>query len=198
MRNNPFADTFEIHRSQPNISLESHVRKMRQELGAEVSSKYRIYLDLRFWILLREAYLTKEKNKSISTLLKRLIFLVESGRAICPISESIFVELLKQDDPVSRNATAHLIDLLSCGVSLIVHPARVCQELCNSLYEIVGAENLIPVEQLVWTKLASILGEVHPTKTPFEAAEELVVQKTFYDHMWNISLAEMVHSLESV
>jgi hypothetical protein len=193
----PFIDSLEMHRSQPEVSLKSHATKRRLELGAEVSSKYRIYLDLRFWILLREAYLEKEDKKSISILLKHLLSLVESGRAICPISESVFVELFKQDDPASRIATANLIDALSCGVSLIVHPDRVRQELCNSLYKSAGAKNLIPVEQLVWTKLASILGEVHPTGTPFEAAEELVIQKAFYDHMWNISLAEMARTLDA-
>lgn len=192
----PFTNSLETHRAQPDVSLKSHVTRRRLELGEEVNSKYRIYLDLRFWILLREAYLEKGTKNSISILLEQLLSLVEAGRAICPISESVFVELFKQDDPASRIATANLIDALSCGVSLIVHPERVRQELCNSLYKSAGAQNLFSVEQLVWTKLASIFGEVHPTGTPFEAAEELVIQKAFYDHMWNISLAEMAKSLD--
>lgn len=196
MTEKSFIDMFESHRSQPDVSLKRHVRKRRLELGLAVSSKYRIYLDLRFWILFREAYLEKQKSKSSSILLNRLISLVESGRAICPISESVFLELLKQDDPVSRIATVNLIDALSCGVTLIVHPDRVCQELCNALYESAGAKNLIPVEHLVWTKLSSIFGEVHPSGTPFGAAEELVIQKAFYDHMWEVSLVEIVNSLD--
>jgi len=195
MTEKTLTDIYDIHRSQPDVSLERHVRKRRLELGVEVSSKCRIYLDLRFWILLREAYIEKQINKSTEILLNRLIALVESGRAICPISESVFVELLKQDDPTSRIATAKLIDTLSCGVTLIVHPDRVRQELCNALYERAGAENLIPAEQLVWTKLSSILGDVHPSGTPFGAAEELVIQKAFYDHMWDVSLIEIVKSI---
>lgn len=186
----------ESHRLQPEISLEKHVRKKRIELGAAVNSLYRVYLDLRFWILIRDSYLSKDKNKPISLLLDQLLSLVQSGKAVCPISESVFVELLKQDDPVSRATTAKLIDELSLGVTLIVHPERVQQELCNTLYENSGAKNLIPAEQLVWTKLSSVFGEVHPSETVFEPTEELVIQKAFYDHMWEVSLVEMVTLLD--
>ena len=45
---------------------------------------------------------------------------------------------------------------------------------------------------MVWTKLSYIFGEVHPHQTPFDASEELVIQKSFFDHMWYISLTEMI------
>jgi hypothetical protein len=44
---------------------------------------------------------------------------------------------------------------------------------------------------LVWTKLSYIFGETHPQQTPFDPSDELVIQKAFFDHMWNISLTEM-------
>lgn len=188
--------TIEFHRAQPEVSLESHVRKRRIQLGVEVSRKYKIYLDLRFWILFRDIELNRNTDKNLAHLFSKVERLVNSGVAICPISESVFIELMKQNDPETRMATAALIDRLSLGVTLITHPLRVNQELCNAIYTRAGAKNLIPLDALVWTKLNSIFGETHPHKTPFEASEELVIQKAFLDHMWNISLTKIIKTID--
>lgn len=42
-------NTIEIHRKQPNITLAQHIQNKRLQLGKEISKKYKIYLDLRFW-----------------------------------------------------------------------------------------------------------------------------------------------------
>ncbi|PCJ86125.1 MAG: hypothetical protein COA54_09555 [Thiotrichaceae bacterium] len=99
---------------------------------------------------------------------------------------------MKQSDAETRIATANLIDRMSLGVTLIVHPQRISQELCNAIYMQAGADDLIPLNALVWTKLSYIFGETHPHQTPFDASEELVIQKAFFDHMWEISLTEMI------
>jgi hypothetical protein len=182
----------DFHRRHPDVSLQKHVRDKRCQLGAAVTSTQRIYLDLRFWLLFRDVSLGRSRDKTLSDLLDILRALVSEGRAICPISESVFIELLKQSDESTRCATAQLIDDLSLGVTLIPFDDRVRQELCNSFYEQAGANNLIPLQQLVWTKLAYVLGEIHPSNTPFPPQEELVIQKAFSDHIWNISLVEMV------
>ncbi len=190
------ASTIDLHRKQPDVSLEQHVRKKRIQLGIEVASKYRIYLDLRFWILLRDVELGRNNNQDLIQLLCRIKSLVDDGLAICPISETVFVELMKQSDHETRFATTKLIDRLSLGVSLIVNPERINQELCNAIYSLAGTENLIPIDQLVWTKLSYILGENHPHQTLFEPSEELVIQKSFFDHMWGITLTDMMRYLD--
>lgn len=105
------------------------------------------------------------------------------------------MELLKQGDASTRLATAQLIDELSLGITLIPSDDRVRQELCNSFYEQAGAKNLIPLQELVWTKLAYVLGEFHPSNTPFPPAEELALQKAFSDHIWNSSLVDIVRQV---
>lgn len=190
-------NTMDFHRTQKNISLEEYVRQKRIQLGTEVTKKYRIYLDLRFWILLREVELCKNQNQNLVQLLSQIKHLVDNGVAICPISESVFVELMKQSDQATRAATSRLIDRLSLGVTLIVHPQRVAQELCNAIYVQAGASNLFPLDALVWIKLAYLLGETHPYQTPFETnEEELAIQKSIFDHMWNISLMEVVSYID--
>jgi len=190
------ASTIDFHREQPDVTLEQYVRKKRVQLGLEVANKYRIYLDLRFWILLRDVELGRNGNQDLIQLLCRIKCLVDDGVAICPISETVFVELMKQSDRETRVATAKLIDRLSSGVTLIVNPERISQELCNAIYSKAGAENLIPIDELVWTKLSYVFGETHPHKTPFDPSEELVIQKSFFDHMWGITLTEMMGYLD--
>lgn len=193
---NDIGNTIDFHRTQPDVTLEEYVRQKRIQLGIEVTRKYRIYLDLRFWILLRKVELCKNESPNLVRLLSQIKRLVDNGVAICPISESVFVELMKQSDPATRAATSELIDRLSLGITLIVHPQRVSQELCNAIYRQAGASNLFPTDALVWIKLAYVFGETHPCQTPFEANEELVIQKSFFDHMWNISLSEMVSYID--
>ncbi|MGK3496173.1 hypothetical protein [Citrobacter youngae] len=188
--------SIDLHRKQPDVTLEQHVRRKRLELGIEVTNKYKIYLDLRFWILLREVELGRNNNQNLIQLLHRIKCLVDDGVGICPISETVYVELMKQSDNKTRLATAKLIDRLSLGVTLIVNPARINQELCSAIYSLAGAENLIPLEHLVWTKLSNIFGEIHPHQTSFGLSEELVIQKSFFDHMWNVSLTEMMNYID--
>ena len=188
--------TIDFHRKNPDVSLEQHVRNKRVQLGIEVASKYRIYLDLRFWILLRDVELGRNDNQDLIQLLNRIKCLVDEGVGICPISETVFIELMKQSDHETRLATAKLIDRLSSGVTLVVNPERISQELCNTIYSQAGAKNLIPIDELVWIKLSYIFGENHPHQTLFEPSEELVIQKSFFDHMWNFTITEMMDYLD--
>ena len=50
---------------------------------------------------------------------------------------------------------------------------------------------LHPLADLVWLKLSYILGVQHPSYTVFKEDEERVIQKAFFDHVWDYSLSEM-------
>jgi len=188
-------NTFEFHRAHPKVTLDAYVSNQKIKLGKQVCRKHRIYLDLKFWILFRDVELGRCSDTQISDLLKKIKLLVNDSASICPISESVFEELMKQNDLSTRLATAKLIDELSLGVTLIVNPQRIKQELCNALYLQAGATDLIPLEMLAWTKLTSVFGDIHPSQTPFESSEELAIQKAFYDQTWDIPLCEMVKTL---
>ena len=198
MTEDKVADNFLWHRQNGHVSLQQHVAATRRKFSISVHTKRKIYLDLRFWILLRRAYLDPKSCATSETeLLNRLLSEVELGRAICPISESTFIELFKQSDPHSRNATAQLIDKLSQGLSLLPFEERIEEEIWHSLSSAAGVPNLQPTWQNIWTKLPYVLGETHPIGTPFSPSEELVIQKAFFDQMWKISLVEMLNHLGS-
>lgn len=192
LEHNEKRSAFEFYRQQPEISLEQHVRTKRAELGTAVTSLQRIYLDVRFWIMLRDVVLGRCQEEVFKDLLIFLRGAVANGRAICPISEAVLMELLKQSNPVTRDATARLIDDLSLGVALVPFDERICQELCHFAFEKHGVENLLPLDNLVWTKQAYVLGQAHPYNTGLSATDELAMQKSICDEMWTTSLMEML------
>lgn len=156
--------------------------------------KQRVYLDKCFWINLRDARANKTNDPAVHALMDGLVKAVKAGRCICPISDVLFLELLKQTDLQSRAATAELIDELSCGVTLIPHQNRVATEIAHLIHANSG-HSVHALDTLVWSKLANVLGEQHPVMSAFATQEQLVIQKAFFDHMWSISLLEMMNTI---
>lgn len=173
------------------MSLDRHTRGRLLELGALLAPRKAVYLDLCFWILLRDAMRTGESDRGLQ-MLSMLRGLVKSGVAFCPISDSTFLELFKQTDSASRVATAELIDELSLGVTLVPFHLRVGTEIAHYVHSVKPGSSVYPLRELAWSKLSYVMGVIHPTKMAFDAATNLAIQKAFFDHMWdNVSLVQM-------
>lgn len=121
--------------------------------------------------------------------------MANSGKVFFPISESVFVELLKHQNIQTRRATANIIDELSLGITLATEELRIGTELAHFLYSHDESKSIYPLNWLVWSKLSYVLGVVHPTNTVFDQAQELLIQKAFFDHMWGISLTEIIDTI---
>src|SRR4030042_4412186 len=115
-------DTLEFHKNNPGESVEKYVKRKRIELSHEISLCKKIYLDLKYWILLRDAWVRKNVEDNIIQLLHLIENLVKSGHAICPISTNTFWEIRKQTDIKTIEATVRLIDDLSRGVTILSLP----------------------------------------------------------------------------
>lgn len=190
------AERFALHRATPQISADEHARRRVIELGEWVMARDRIYLDKCFWIYLRNARMQAPSPLGSSELLDALVAGVAAGRLVCPISDALFLELMKQSDLTTRVATAELIDELSCGITLCHEPTRVATEVAHFLHANTG-HSVHPLEHLVWTKVSCILGVQHPVATAFPEDEQLVIQKAFFDHRWEVALAKMVETIGS-
>jgi hypothetical protein len=188
------ADRLAFHRSTPQITIDEYERRRVIELGEWVAGRDRIYLDKCFWIHLRSARTRAPSPPGASDLLDSLVTGVSAGRLVCPISDALFLELMKQSDPATRGATAELIDELSCGITLSPEPVRVATEVAHFLHANAGY-SVHPLEHLVWTKVPYILGSQHPVATTFPEDERLVIQKAFFDHFWEVSLSTMVAAI---
>ncbi len=183
--------SFETHRLNPNVTTDGYVRSRRIALGKSVMNRERVYLDKRYWIMLRDTALGRRDDQSSVALLEALRARVRSKKSICPISDTLFAELLKQQDLYTRKATAVLIDELSEGVTLAPHNERVATEIAHFIHSHCYHGELHPLADLVWLKLSYILGVQHPSYTVFKEDEERVIQKAFFDHVWDYSLSEM-------
>lgn len=185
---------FAFHRRHPNVSIDAYARQCCIDLGVSLAGRKRIYLDKCFWVHLRDVRLARSQSQSAKDLLELLTHGVSSRALVCPISDTLFLELLKQTDVRSRRATAELIDELSQGVCLAPNQVRVATEVAHMLRAGAGLA-VHPLEELVWTKVSNVLGMHHPVNGMFAPAEQLVIQKAFFDHRWTHSLAAIVDTI---
>lgn len=188
----PDLSTFDKHRQNPHVSLAEHVHLRHFELTQSLSGRRAIYLDTKFWLILRDTVLGTRVSEESLALLALLRQKVACGKGFCPISETTFMELLKQRDPRTLLATSQLIDELSLGLSLIPFEQRVAMELSCFIHRFHPEPVPTPPPRTPWTKLSFVLGVMHPTNTGFDQATELMLQKSYFDHMWDQSLAEMI------
>jgi hypothetical protein len=143
--------------------------------------------------MMRDVMLGRRMGSGDIRLLGILRSLVSSGQLFCPVSDTIFAELLKQTDSKTRKATAILIDELSTGVTLIPFEIRIGTELARFLHAAVSApDDLHPLKHLVWAKLSYIWGFMHPRSASLDHESERVLQQEFFDYMWTLSMSEMI------
>lgn len=185
------------HLAEPEISIEQHVDLRIRDLGRSLSSRKAVYLDTCFWIFLRDAIEHGNGSKA-GTLLESLREGVAKMVMFCPISDSIFVEVMKQTDATSRSATIALIDELSLGVTLVSEQDRAEMEVRYFVRTCAGRPQSPPLDEAVWSKLAYIMGMVHPHNTPFDMSTELAIQKAFFDYMWTLPMSRLVDAVSDV
>lgn len=191
-----FVSTFEKHQRERDKSLDSYLKERRLSLGQSIADRHKVYLDTKYWLLLRNHLLGRSRDPAIAKLADLLIDGVTSAKLICPISADVFMEILKQTDPETLNCSVGLIDTLSEGVSVLSPEERGRMELLQFvLRHVAEEESCHGPKVFVWTKLAYVLGFTTPGDTPFSPEEELTIQKAFLDQMWEISLTDIVETM---
>ncbi|MFI4848977.1 MAG: hypothetical protein ACIAZJ_07775 [Gimesia chilikensis] len=188
-------DTFQYHLENDTGDFETYTRKKRLDLGESLLKIRRIYLDTKYWLYVRDVYLNRSKNPLHGEIVNELRRLRDSGSTICPVSYSIFSELLYQSDPVTRNATAEMIDELSDGCTIQPPHEVFRRELIHFVTKMnsEGVE-LYEIDQMVWTKAVFILGDrfLSLEGSPFSPKHALAIRKTMDDLFWSISLSEIL------
>jgi len=177
-------ESIERHRASPDVSLEQHRRRRIHTFGRWLMTRKAVYLDLRFWIGLRDAARYETPGLMMS-LLSALRGAVAAGQVFCPITDSTFMEMFKQADPQSRAATADLISELSLGATLLTYDMRVGTEIAHYAHAARAPEAVDPLRELVWSKPAYVMGFVDPVSMAVDPATCLAMRKAFFDHMWD-------------
>ncbi len=191
-------NTFDYHFQNPDESPVGYEGRKRLELGRELLSVKKIYLDTKFWLFLRDIRTERRTHEQLSLLLELLSTLVKDGLAICPISADTFIEVFKQTDSITRRATVEIIDELSKGIGLLQPEERIKLELLHFVREKTqGANSVHRLDELSWTKVGNVLGFSTPGLDELSAELNRAMQKAFLDQMWSITLTDMLEILGS-
>lgn len=178
------------------MNIEHHSRMRQIELGKSLANRKKIYLDARFWIIARDASLGVSENQSARKLLYHLRQGVSNGQLVCPISAAMFLELMKQIHTETRRiGTAQLIDELSLGVTMVPSSMIMDTEIHAFLSTFIEDAEVYPMQELIWTKVAYVLGDIYPALAQLLPADGLAAQKRFFDHLWDYSLNDMVKTI---
>ncbi|NKI70263.1 hypothetical protein GN109_12620 [Collimonas pratensis] len=178
----------ERHRMQSDVSTQQYFHVLQNKLAGNITGKRRIYLDTKYWVLLRDAALGRPRAASHTEILILLRDLVSNGAVICPLSDAAYVESMQQTDKETRLATAALMDELSCGVAVATEATRVRKELLN--FVAAPASDTSNFSDTIWVKTGFVLGENVPYAETLNADINLLAQKSFIDLLWNQTVAD--------
>lgn len=181
-------------RKHANVSSAAHINASRRALGDEAIKRRRVYLDKCYWIALRDVQLGRTKDPVFTALLSELRRRASSGEVMCPIGDTVFFELMKQQDVRTRHETAALMDELGAGFAIRPYDELVQIEV-EHLFLSASGRASPPLETLVWSKPAHVLGVFLPSSVPF--ADPDSVKKSFFDFVGELPLTKVLSTLES-
>lgn len=184
------------HKQHPEISADEYLRIKHMLLWAVLQRKTLVYLDKCHWIGLRnvalQAGVATEPYRRLLDLLREL---KQNGLILCPTSFPLLLELMKQSDDRTRLATAYLMDELGDGVCLPAGPVVQENEARqHALYSMFGA-NAPDSKEWLWTKACWILGMQIPQSPAFSPEDNLWLQKSYIDHVWQSRIGDLVETL---
>jgi len=193
MRN---VDTLEYHIKNPDVSVEKYIRNKRIELSQKINSAKKVYLDTKFWILLRNVRMGNVTDSNTIQLLHVLENLVANGLVVCPISNDTFAEIFKQTDNKTLRASLQVIDDLSKGIAILSMKERIDLEIFHFIGEKTkGTDSVYSPDELVWTKTAYVMGFLTPNNDSMPQDTNCAIQKAFIDQMWVVTLTDMLNQM---
>lgn len=184
-------ESFRRHVQSPAVSAETYLNALKMNLGKELGSRKKLYLDTRYWVFLRDAKLGRAKRSEHDKLLQMLQALVTSGQVVCPVSDAAHMELTKQTDDVTRSATAALCDELSLGVALQSEPDRVHAEITHFLMHPVVEGAPFRLQDACWVRAGLVVGIPKKLNLQLPEQEALAFEKAMIDLLWHVSFEEL-------
>lgn len=179
------------HRAQPGISFAQHLASLEEDVARDALGTSRVYLDLKYWIFLRDADLGKPQKPVHVPFLEAMLRGVTEGRFVCPITEAVFFEVDRQGNTERRMQTVRMIDRLSRGVVIKNACDRALCEI-TEFFEaaIVRQERPAVPCRRVWVRPYSFLGT--PQVSGWGEAEDLAINKAFLSYMWTRSIEDLL------
>lgn len=151
------------------------------DLGNSISNCKKIYLDINYWVKLRD-----QESDADRELFNKLEKLVADNKCVLPISETIFYEILKQNDVNSLKKMAAVITKFSKGISIVSDQERQQLEFVNFIH----AKTQKPIFDLkvtIWTKIS--INIIYNMLLKYEPEK---ADNRFVDFLENISFDKII------
>jgi len=175
----------------------THLRSLELHLGRKIENKIKIYLDTKYWLILRDVYMGRSRETSHEKLFKLLYEYSQKDLVVCPCYLPTFLELCRQTDQDTLQNSAELIDLLSGGVCLKNPHDRIALEILYFFrVHTQGIESCHNPRFLAWTKIPHILGVRFPSLPFLDEINNNKLQIEYLNHIWNHRLQDIFNIIE--
>jgi len=182
----------------PSIDLDMYRRVMRLRMADYALSHHGIYLDMNYWIWLRDAAFRKPALPIHAELWQRLKELKKAGRAFCPVSYPVYSELLKQDN-ASRMRTAYVVDRLCGGVCIVDQSSRIRVQLSHFVWtKLLGDRTLKTPNQYIWAPASHIMGMGHAEMHNWPADANLKQQKLWLQFTQYLRFSDLFEQMQGI
>ena len=181
----------EKHRADPITTPEAYLAQKRAGLARELEGRTLIYLDTKHWVHLCHVVVQSPRLLPIyQEILGLLELLRQKGCICCPVSSSLFEELMKQDDGATRLATAQMMDCMSRGVCVRYWLELVQLEFAKHVHRTLRGDDPDEAKFPTWTKAAYWAGE-HTVEFPELPKEDsALMEKVYIDLRWHLTFEE--------
>lgn len=187
------APGFEHHKAHPEVSFAQYLEEQSVSFAKCLCARKVIYLDTKFWVKLCNAALGRPREATDVALLASLAESVTDGRVVCPLSSSLWWEIMHQSDETTRLRTAELIDELSLGLTAFTEEDRIGVE-AGDLFDtfVLKRQPTEPVRTRVWGFPFCGLGVPFVHSGAWTEADATAIQKTLLDTLRHVGFAEIV------
>src|SRR6266487_3179382 len=172
------------HAQTASLSFEAYRRRRYDELNAWVRARKAVYLDLKYWIWLRDPVASPfpAETEALRTALTHGVI---SGRLFCPVSYPAFVELMRINPPSLRLRQAEIMDELSVGIAIRNGFDMAEIEFCEFFGRNLPALRAIPYRvETVWCPVGQMVVEKYPYHDELPADVMERCRKVMLDVMW--------------
>lgn len=168
-----------------------------EEESPNIYNKYSgrkfIYLDLKYWILLRDS--EKGNDPIEKQIVAKINQLHSAGKCIFPISDIVYYEIMKQGDEAKRMASIALVDKYSEGLAMVSAKHQLQIEFGYWVKKMLNFNNLIEPKKCVWSNINLVIG--FPGFAQQAEHLNIELQKYYFDFVSKIPL-QYTHSNPSV
>jgi len=173
--------------------IDQYIEEKSIEIHAAIAGRKIIYLDLKYWILLRDALHSNNDNVAYR-LAAKVMELYEDKKCIFPVSEMVFWEIMKQQDRTSLLKTFQLVEKLSEGIAILSDKQRVKVEFACWYSENITPGDLPRLNKLIWSRLPLISGYFFYSIKVEELPEGL--RRSFLDFVGEIPWSDIVSQFQ--